>query len=80
MKHGKEYMLIVMSLLNLMLISGCKKEGVVSTAPFVISGRYQYDGYSTDSIFVVNGVIDMLLSDTIITGKRRIQAVDTIIS
>ena len=58
---------------------GCKKENpVTSQSPYGIEGRYQYHGYELDSTLCTYGVVDVLLNDTIVTGNRNIQAVDTI--
>ncbi len=77
MKKDIEFIFTVLTFLSFFLPLGCKKGDVVSPSTYVITGRYQYYGYGTDSTLSAYGVIEVVLSDTIITGTRNIQAVDT---
>ena len=78
MKNCIKFIFIAASLSNLLLALGCKEEDPISALAFVIAGRYQYSGYDIDSTLFAYGVIDLALTDSIITGTRNIQAVDTI--
>lgn len=76
MKTGNEIALFALALLPLVLAPGCKKEDTASPSTFVIAGSYNYCGYGIDSTLFASGVIDMVLTDSIISGTRNLQAVD----
>jgi hypothetical protein len=78
MKTGNEMALFTLGLLALVLALGCKKDHTVSPSTFVVAGRYNYCGYGLDSTLFAYGVIDIVLTDSIISGTRNLQAVDTI--
>jgi hypothetical protein len=77
MKTGNEIPLFALGLLALVLAPGCEKDDTVSPSTFVIAGRYNYCGYGLDSTLYVSGVIHIVLTDSIISGTRNLQAVDT---
>jgi hypothetical protein len=77
MKNGNEFALFTLGLLALLVAPGCEKEGTVSPSTFVIAGTYNYCGYGIDSALFASGVINIVLTDSIISGMRNLLAADT---
>jgi|GEM_PF-3020275 len=77
-KHLK-LQLIIIVLISSIFSSRCEKTSTNPwNASYTIPGLYQYHGYNLDSTLAAEGTVDIILNDTIISGSRDIQAVDTI--
>jgi hypothetical protein len=77
MAKGSEIIITAIGLLSFILVPGCEKGDTVSVSVYTIAGQYQYFGYNIDSTLYAFGIVNILLTDTTITGSRNIQAADT---
>lgn len=77
MKKGNELIIIAVNLFGLLFIPGCEKENAVSVSAHTIAGEYQYYGFNIDSTLYAHGIVNILLTDTTISGFRNIQTADT---
>ncbi|GAB4374926.1 MAG: hypothetical protein Kow0042_19910 [Calditrichia bacterium] len=82
---GIKHWLLILIISFFGLLIGCKKD----QSPEVmfttnqeedqdISGRYSYSGFNLDSVMVVFGTLEINLQDSLITGRKDIQRVDTV--
>jgi hypothetical protein len=70
---------IILSIVLVVVSSGCKEDNpIVPDSPYVIEGKYQYQGFNLDSTLCSFGVINLVLNDTTITGDRNIQGTEII--
>jgi hypothetical protein len=77
MKKSNELIIIAVSLFSLLIIPGCEKDDSISVLAYTIEGQYQYYGYNIDSTLYAYGNVNIILTDTTITGLRNIQVTDT---
>jgi hypothetical protein len=77
MKDTNQLALLVLGLLAVVLSLGCRKNDTVSPSSSVITGKYNYSGYGLDSTLFASGIINIVLTDSIISGTRNLQVVDT---